>query len=152
MKLSETLNRDYIAAMKSRNQVQLTVLRLLKTAISNRLVELKRPGGQLEDEELLDLLLKQAKQRKDSIEQFKAARRDDLADKEEQELHVLESYLPKQLDDEELKEIITNVIRELGASGPQAMGKVTGAVMSRYKGQVDGKKTSAMIKQLLSSQ
>lgn len=149
MSLDEQLNQDYIAAMKSRDSTRLTVLRLLKTAISNRLVELKQPGGKLDDAEITTLIVKQSKQRRDSIDQFAKAGREDLAEKEQHELKILETYLPRQLSDAELSEAIRKEITASGLSGPSATGKVTGAIMAKYKGQVDGKRVSAMVKELL---
>lgn len=150
MTLAEQLSQDYITAYKAHEAVKLAVLRMLKTAMTNRLVELKNPGGQLDDNEILALILKQAKQRKDSIEQYVAASRQDLADKEAAELAILETYLPKQLDAAELDCAITSAIAETGAKGPQEMGKVMGIIMAKYKGKVDGKQVSALIRQKLS--
>ena len=100
--LFEQIDVDYIKAYKAKDSVRLTVLRLLKTAVKNRLVELKRPGGSLADEEMLDIIIKEGKQRQDSIDQFTAAGRTDLADKEAAELVILKEYLPKPLSAEEL--------------------------------------------------
>lgn len=149
MSLNEKLGRDYITAMKAKDAVALSVLRLLKTAISNRLVELKQPGGTLTDEEIMGLLLKQAKQRKDSIEQFEKAGRNDLAEKEQRELKVLESYLPSRLDDSQLAAVVEQEIRSIGATSPQDAGRVIGAIMAKYKGQADGKKVSVMVNECL---
>lgn len=153
MSLAERLNQDYLAAYKAHEAEKVGVLRLLKTAITNRLVELKKPGGTLDDDEILDLILKQAKQRKDSIEQYTQAKRQDLADKEAAELRILEEYLPKPLTEAELEEAIRLAMEETGASSPQEMGKVMGVIMAKYKGRVDGKAVSAMTRQkLLASQ
>lgn len=151
MTLGNRLNEDYLSAYKSRDSIRVSVLRLVKTAITNRLVELKRPGGSLDDSEVMDLLLKQAKQRRDSIEQYLAAKRDDLARKEEQELAILEEYLPRALDAAELDAALEEAIRSTGAAGPQDMGRVIGVIMSKYKGQVDGKQISALARQKLTA-
>lgn len=150
MGMSEKINEEYIKAYKTKDSTLLTVLRLLKTAMTNRLVELKQPGGTLDDEEILSLIMKQAKQRRDSIEQYEAANRKDLAEKEAAELQILESYLPKQLSDDELREVIAAEISRTGASTPQDMGKVIGMIMGKFKGQVDGKKVSSLVKAALS--
>ena len=97
MSLFETIEKDYVQAYKAKDAVRLTVLRLLKTAVKNRLVDLCRPGGTLDDAEMLDLIIKEGKQRQDSIEQYTSAGRQDLADKEAAELAVIQSYLPKAL-------------------------------------------------------
>lgn len=149
MKPGERLNKDYLAAYKSGDKLRLSVLRLLKTAISNRLVELKRPGGTLEDSEIMDILIRQAKQRKDSIAQYRKAKRDDLAEKEERELAILQEYLPQALTGEKLAEAIGAAIAETQAAGPKDMGKVIGLIMDKYKGQADGKEVSALVKQML---
>lgn len=151
MTLAEQISTDYITAYKAHETVRLGVLRMLKTAMTNRLVELKKPGGQLDDNEILALILKQAKQRKDSIEQYAAANRQDLASKETAELAILETYLPKQLDAAELDAAIAAAITDAGAKGPQDMGKVMGVIMTKYKGRVDGKQVSALIKQKLAA-
>jgi len=149
MNLADKLSQDYIAAYKTHDTAKLDVLRLLKTAITNRLVELKQPGGKLDDNEIMSLIFKQAKQRKDSIEQYGAAGRKDLADKEAAELHILEEYLPKQLTGAEMQAAVMEAIKETGAACPQEIGKVMDAIMAKYKGRVDGKAVSALIRQML---
>ena len=150
MSLFEQIEKDYIQAYKAKDSVRLTVLRLLKTAVKNKLVDLCRPGGTLDDGEMMDLIIKEGKQRQDSIEQYTAAGRSDLADKEAAELVVLQSYLPKPLSDEELTAVIDAAIAETGASSPRDMGKVISAVMAAHKGRVDGKVLSAAVKARLS--
>ena len=151
MSLFEQIEKDYIQAYKAKDSVRLTVLRLLKTAVKNRLVDLCRPGGTLDDSEMLDLIIKEGKQRQDSIEQYKAANREDLAGKEAAELAVLQGYLPKPLSDEELTALIDASIAATGASSPRDMGKVISAVMADHKGRVDGKALSAAVKARLSN-
>ena len=130
--------------------MRLTVLRLLKTAVKNKLVDLRRPGGSLSDEEMLDVIIKEGKQRQDSIEQYTAANRADLAEKEAAELRILQEYLPKALSPEELAEIIETTVTELQAATPKDMGRVISAVMGAYKGRVDGKALSEAVKKRLS--
>lgn len=146
MTLSERIEKDYVAAYKAKEQLKLDVLRLLKTAAKNMLVELRRPGGGLSDEEMTDVLLRQAKQRQDSIEQYRAAGRDDLADREAAELTVLREYLPQPLSREELDAVVEAAVAETGAASPKDMGAVMNAVMSKYKGRVDGKALSAAVR------
>ncbi|HIX40097.1 GatB/YqeY domain-containing protein [uncultured Desulfovibrio sp.] len=150
MSLFEQIEKDYIQAYKAKDSVRLTVLRLLKTAVKNKLVDLCRPGGTLDDGEMMDLIIKEGKQRQDSIEQYTAAGRSDLADKEAAELVVLQSYLPKPLTEEELTAVIDAAIAETGAASPRDMGKVISAVMAAHKGRVDGKVLSAAVKARLS--
>lgn len=151
MSLTERIETDYIAAYKTGKKDRVEVLRLLKAAAKNRLVELKRPGGSLSDAEMLDVLVRQAKQREDSIEQYSAANRKDLADKEAAELQILQEYLPAKLDDERLSAVILEAIQATGANGPQDMGKVIGQVMSAFRGQVDGKEVSRKVKEQLAA-
>lgn len=149
MTLNERIEKEYIEAYKAKQQLKLDVLRLLKTAIKNLLVEHRRPGGSLTDDEVMEVLLRQAKQRQDSIEQFRAANRHDLADKEAAELIILQEYLPTPLSPEELTTAIDNAVQSTGACKPQDMGKVMAAIMEQYKGRVDGKMLSATVRQRL---
>lgn len=149
MTLAERIEKDYITAYKSKEQLKLDVLRLLKTAAKNLLVELKRPGGVLTDEEMLGVLIKQGKQRQDAIEQYRAASRPDLAEKEAAELAILQEYLPKPLTQEELEAAVDEAIRNTGAVVPQDMGRVMSAIMASHKGRVDGKTLSATVRQRL---
>lgn len=110
----------------------------------------RRPGGTLTDEEMMDVILKEGKQRRDSITEYEKAGRQDLADKENAELVILETYLPKPLTDEELAGVIEKTIAETGASSPKEMGKVMNAIMQGYKGRVDGKKLSQAVRTRLS--
>jgi uncharacterized protein YqeY len=146
MNLNEKIEQDYIGAYKAKDAVRLSVLRLLKTAVKNRLVALCRPGGGLSDDELLDVIIKEAKQRQDSIEQYTAARRTDLADREHAELLILREYLPKSLSAEEIANLVESAIKEFSASSPRDAGKVISAIMARHRGQVDGKFLAETVK------
>jgi len=149
MSLSERIDKDYIAAYKAKETTKVAVLRHLKTAIKNRMVEEMRDA--LSDDVVLELVAKQVKQRKDAFDQYSKAGRDDLAQVEAAEMVELEQYLPKQLSDDELSAAIDAVIAQTGASGMKDMGKVMGAVLAAHKGQVDGKKASDMVKSKLSA-
>ncbi|MCM0754311.1 GatB/YqeY domain-containing protein [Desulfovibrio aminophilus] len=148
MALQARIESDFVAAYKAKESVKVAVLRMLKTAIKTRQVELCRP---LEDDEILDVIAKQVKQRRESIEQFNAGGRPDLAEKEAAELDELSGYLPKALSDEELAQAVDAAIAALGASGLKDMGRVMQAVMDAHKGQVDGKKASALVRGRLSA-
>ena len=150
MSLFERIEKEYIEAYKAKDALRLGVLRLLKTSVKNKLVDLKRPGGSLSDPEMLDVILKEGKQRQDSIEQYTAANRPDLAEKEAAELDILQAYLPKALSIEELRQIIDKTITDLKATSPKDMGRVISAIMTAYKGQVDGKTLSETVKKRLS--
>jgi len=148
MSLSKQIDKDYIEAYKAKATVKVAVLRHLKTAIKNRMVEEKSEG--LSDEVVLDLIAKQVKQRKDSFDQYTKAGRDDLAKVEADELLALEVYLPKQLSDEELSAAIDKAIADVGAASMADMGKVMQAVLGAHTGQVDGKKASGLVRSKLS--
>lgn len=143
MNIQERIEQDYIAAYKAKDKVRLATLRLIKTAAKNLQVELLRP---LEDNDYMDILLKQAKQRQDSIEQYQQAQRQDLADAEAAELVVIRDYLPQALSQEELAAIVEANVSPLLSGGIKMMGKAIQAIMGEYKGRVDGKMVSEMVK------
>lgn len=150
MTLYDQIEDEYLKAYKAHENEKVGVLRLLKSAVKNRLVELKRPGGTLNDPEMLDVILKQARQRLDSIEQYKAAGRDDLAGKEAAELEILQTWLPKQLSQAELAEVIGKIITATGAVGNRDMGKVMKELSANYAGRYDGKEASTLVREMLS--
>lgn len=150
MTLFEQINADYIAAYKAKETVRVSVLRMLKTSVKNRLVELRRPGGELSDEEMLDIVLKEGKQRRDSIAEYDKAGRSDLASREAEELAILEAYLPAAMSEEELAAAVEQAVAEAGASSPREMGKVMSLLMPRCKGRVDGRKLSQAVRDRLS--
>ena len=148
MSIQGRIESDYIVAYKAKDTVRLAVLRHLKTAAKNREVELLHA---LIDDDLLDIISKQVKQRKDSIEQYEKHGRTDLAAVEVAELAVLLEYMPQPLSDAELTETINRLVAETGASGPKDMGKVMQALTLGYKGRYDGKKASEAVRSKLSS-
>ncbi len=143
MSIAEQIDKDYIQAYKAKDQVKLGTLRLLKTAAKNRQVELMRS---LEDDDYMDVILREVKQRQDSIEQYNAAGRPDLAEKEAAEAAVLQEYLPAQLSEEELAEVVEKTVAPLLDGGMKNMGRAISAIMAEYKGRVDGKAVSAAVK------
>lgn len=149
MTLAQRIETDYLAAYKGKDAVRLSVLRLLKTAMKNLLVE--RMQKPLEDGDILDVVARQCKQRQDSIAQYTAANRADLAAKEERELLILKEYMPEQITGEALKGVIGGLIAETGAAGPKDMGKVMQALTARHKGRYDGKEASALVRELLAA-
>lgn len=147
MSIAERIEKDYIIAYKAKEQTRLGVLRLLKTAAKNFQVEHMRP---LTDEDWMDVILRQAKQRQDSIEQYTKAGRKDLADVEEAELVVLRDYMPQALSPAELEAAVAAAAAPFlgeGAGGMKNMGKAIQAIMTEYKGRVDGKVVSEAVKQ-----
>lgn len=147
MTLAQKIEVDYLTAYKAKDAVRLSVLRLLKTAIKNLLVE--RRQQPLEEGDILDLVSRQCKQRLDSIEQYTAAGRTDLAAKEEEELVILREYLPEQIAGDALRALVAELIVQTGALGAKDMGKVMQALTGGHKGQYDGKEASGIVRELL---
>ena len=150
MSLMEQIEKDVIAAMKSKDAVKLSTLRMLKSAVGNYLIQTKKDKA--DDAEVLGMIAKQAKQRRESLESFEKAARKDLADKEKAELAILEAYLPKQLTDEELKAEVQKAIGISGAKSPADMGKLMKTLMPAIQGKADGKRVQDAAKALLSGQ
>ena len=144
MSLEQTLGADIVTAMKARDQNKLTALRMLKTALTNKSIE---KGRALDGAEELQVVSMLVKQRRDSIEQFIKGGRQELADKEQAEIAILNGYLPASATDEEIAAAVTSAIAETGATGAKDMGKVMKAVMAGLAGKtVDGKKVSEAVK------
>lgn len=146
MSLKEKLAEDLKDAMRSRDESRKTAIRMLLTAIKNAEVAAIR---QFDDAEVLAVIAKQVKQRRESIEEFKKAGRQDLVDKEMAEMRVLEAYLPAQMSRDEIVAEAQKVIAELGARGPQDKGKVMGAIMPRLSGRAEGRLVNEVVTELL---
>jgi uncharacterized protein YqeY len=146
MSLSDRLNEDMKQAMKSQDKFKLSVIRMVRSTIKNSEIDLKRP---LDDNEVLDVLTREIKQRKDSLQEFTKAGRDDLADSLSAELVILAEYMPQQLSEEEVKAIVQQTIQQIGASSKADMGKVMTALMPQVKGRADGKLINQLVQQLL---
>lgn len=146
MSLKERFSSELKDSLKSGDRLKLSTIRLIMASLKNREIE-KR--GSLSEEEIIDLLVSLSKQRKESIEEFKKGGRQDLVDKETEELKIIESYMPQQLTPEEIKKIIGETITETGASGPKDIGKVMKVLMPKVKGRADGKLVNEMVKELL---
>ncbi len=148
MSLPDRLTQDLKLAMKSRDQLRMDVIRMIKAAILNKEVELKRD---LDDAEMSRVMTALVKQRRESVEQFEKAQRIELAAKERKEIEIIESYLPKPLSTDELEAIVASVVLETGSSTLKDMGTVMKAVMARLVGQsIDGKQVSDLVKSKLS--
>ena len=149
MSLKQQIDGDIKKAMLAKNKEELEALRSIKSLIL--LAETEKGGiEEISSEAEKKLLMKAAKQRKESAEIFEKQDRKDLADRELLQLEVINRYLPKQLSEEEIKNTLLNVIKEVGASGPQDMGKVMGVATKKLAGQADGKIISELVKKLLS--
>lgn len=147
MSLREQILEDIKTAMKSKEVDRLSAVRFLQAAIKNREIEL-RPNG-ITEQDVIAVIKKMAKQRKDSISEFEKAGRNDLVDKEKYELTVLEAYLPKQMSAEDVAKIVDAVIQSQGATQLKQMGGVIKEVMSKTDGQADGKLISDLVKSKL---
>lgn len=161
--LKEQLQKELTEALKTGNQLKRLVLGTLMTAVKNK--ELAKRGqigketndpreleqkSQLSNDEIMEVIAGEIKKRKDSIEQFQAGGRNDLAEKEKMEMEILVAYLPEQLSEEEVRNEVQAVINQLGVRDMKEMGKVIGVVMAKLKGRADGGSVSKIAKELLS--
>ncbi|AFS69933.1 MULTISPECIES: GatB/YqeY domain-containing protein [Exiguobacterium] len=147
MSLQERLTVDMKEAMRAREKDRLTTIRMVKSSLQNEAIKLGKQ--ELTDEEELTILSREMKQRNDSLREFERADRHDLVEKIQAEIIVLEAYMPKQLSEEEVQEIIDAAIAKTGASAPSDMGKVMGIVMPQLKGKADGALINRLVKQQL---
>lgn len=147
MLLTERLNQDMKIAMRSRDKVTLSVIRMVKASLQNEAIKLGKDV--LTEEEELTILSRELKQRNDSLHEFKEAGRMDLVEKLDVELDVLQVYMPEQLTNEELEEIVLQTIKEVNASSKKEMGKVMGALMPKVKGKADGTEVQKLVQKHL---
>ncbi|WP_242346476.1 GatB/YqeY domain-containing protein [Anaeromyxobacter terrae] len=148
MALKETLDADMKAAMREKDAPKLSVIRMLKSAIKYREIEVMKP---LDDAGVLAVIATEIKRRRDSVEQYRAGNRADLADKEEAEILVLQAYLPAQLGEDELRAKVDAAIAKTGAQGPKDMGAVMKALLPEVQGRAEGKAVSDMVKARLAA-
>ena len=151
MPIREKINQQLIAALKSRNKTLVSTLRLVMTAIKEKDIE-NRSGGKREDikdQEILRVLVKMKKQRQDSADLYKKGGRQELLQTEIDEIKIIDSYLPKQLTEEELKKICKETIESLGATSIKDMGKIMGALKKKNAESIDFSKVNLIIKDLL---
>ena len=144
--LFDKINADIITAMKAKDEASLSTLRMLKSAIKYKEVDLKR---EVTDTEVIEVLAKQAKQRKESIEGFEKGGRAESAASEKTELALIEKFLPASLSDAELTGLVEEAIKSSGAAGPKDMGKVMGVLNPKIKGRADMGKVSSLVKSKL---
>ena len=146
LSLSEQIMSDMKEAMKARDKVRLNTVRMIKSALMNEKI---KAGHDLTAEEELTVLSREKKQREESIEEFTKANRKDLADETKQELTIVESYLPKQMTQEELNQAVSSAIAEVNAQGKSDFGKVMKVLMPKIKGKADGKAASDVVRKQL---
>ncbi|WP_257346049.1 GatB/YqeY domain-containing protein [Pseudalkalibacillus decolorationis] len=147
MSLLDRLNQDMKQAMRNKEKQKLTVIRMVKASLQNESIKL---GHELNQEEELTVLSREVKQRKDSLQEFEKAGRDDLVQNQRQEIDILNEYLPEQLSDEEVEQIVKETVEQVGATSKQDMGKVMGAIMPKVKGKADGGLVNRLVQKHLS--
>ncbi len=147
MEFDARINQEMVLAAKAKDKIRLSAIRMIKTNIHNREIDLKR---KMTEAEFLQLLSSMVKQRKDSIDQFKKGGREDLVEKEESELKVIQEFMPEQMSEEDITLEIDKALKEVGAAGIKDMGKVMKVLMSRLTGKADGKIVGEKVKERLS--
>ncbi|MFD1038524.1 GatB/YqeY domain-containing protein [Virgibacillus byunsanensis] len=148
MSLLEQLNLDMKQAMKNKDKDTLSVIRMVKASLQNESIKLGK--DELSEDEELTILSRELKQRKDSLQEFKSAGRDDLVEKLEIEINILQEYMPKQLSNDELEAIVQSTIQEVNATSKKEMGKVMSAIMPKVKGKADGSQINKLVNKHLS--
>jgi uncharacterized protein len=146
MALREKLDEDLKSAMRAKDSLRMNTVRALKSAVKYREIELMKP---LDDAGILGVMATEIKRRRDSVEQYRAGNRADLADKEEAEIKILQEFLPQQLTPGEVEAKVVEVIARVGAQGPKDMGAVMKALLPEVQGRADGKVVSELVKQRL---
>lgn len=146
MTLKERLQEDLKTALKNKEQLRLSVIRLAKSAITNQ--EIAR-GHELSDPEVIEVLAKEAKQRKDSIAEYEKAGRSDIVANLQAEIEILQAYLPAQLSEAEIRQLVKETITELGVTSKKELGKVMAALMPKTKGRADGRVVNQIVNSML---
>ena len=143
MEIKEKIEQDFKQALKAKDRIAVSTLRMLKSALHNK--EIEKQGEKLTEGEVVKVIAKQVQQHRDSIEQFAKGKRQDLVEKETQELQVLKTYLPEQLSPEKIKDMVQRIITESTAKDKSDFGRVMKLVMAEIKGRADGKLVSQMV-------
>ena len=146
MTLKSTLEDHMKQAMRSRDNLRRDVIRYVRSEVRNQEIRVQHD---LDDQEVIQVLARQAQQRRDSIEAFQAADREDLVQQEQSELAIIMEYLPQQMTENEIVELVKKTVEEVGAQGPSDMGKVMGRIMPQVKGRAEGRAVSAAVSQVL---
>ncbi|QSS99003.1 GatB/YqeY domain-containing protein [Pontibacillus sp. ALD_SL1] len=148
MSLLERLNQDMKEALRNKEKERLSVIRMVKSSLQNEALKLGK--DELTEEEELTVLSREIKQRKDSLQEYKSAGRDDLAQKDERDIEIIQSYMPQQLSEDELDAIVQETIAEVGATSKKDIGKVMSAIMPKVKGKADGSLVNQFVQKHLS--
>lgn len=146
MSMQDQLNSDLKTAMKARDKTSLDVIRALKSQLTNKKIEL---GHDLSDQEASEVVLKELKQQKESLEEFEKGGRDDLAEDQKAKIVITEKYAPKQMSPEEVQAVVEQTAKDIDANSSADFGKLMGAVMPKLKGQADGNVVKQKVKELL---
>lgn len=147
MSLAERLQQDMKSALKNKEKEKLSTIRMVRAAIKKAEIDHKGP---LNDEQIIEVIMREVKQRKDAVQEYEKAGRHDLVEKEKEELQILETYLPEPLTEEELTEIIQETIQQLGVTSKKEIGKVMKTVLPKVKGRAEGKAVNQIVQKLLS--
>lgn len=150
MSFEQQINTDLKEAMKAKKQAAVRALRAVKSAILLAKTE-EGASGDLSEEDGLKIIRKQLKQRQDSVEVYQQQNREDLASTELEEIEVLQAYMPPQLSEDEVRNVLSGIIEKAGAAGPSDMGKVMGPAMAALNGKADGKMISTLVREMLSA-
>ncbi len=148
MSLQERLSEDLKDAMRRKDEIRRSTIRFIRAAVQNQEIDKRRA---LDDDEIIGVLSSLVRQHQESITEFKKADRQDLVEKEEAELRIIREYMPEQIPEEKLAELVREAISQTGASGPGDMGKVMGLLMPQVRGRADGAQVSSVVRQLLSA-
>lgn len=148
MDILKKIDDDLSASLKARDEIRVSTLRMMKAALKNAEIE-KRQKGSLKEEDITGVLSSLVKQRRESVEQYTKAGRADLADKESQEIKIIQEYLPKQLSGEELEDLIRSAIQETGVSSVKEIGKLMKVLMPKVKGRADGRVVNEKARDIL---
>ena len=150
MSLIENINKDLRQAQQEKNELLILVLRTINSEIHNK--EIEKKEEKKTEEDVLGILMSEAKKRKEAMEEFKKGERNDLAEKEQKELEILKKYLPEQMGEEQIREEAKKAIQEVGAAGSQDTGKVMSVLMGKLKGKAEGGIVSKIVSELLKNE
>lgn len=149
MNTLEKLEQDYKKSLQEKNEKVVGTLRLIKAALQNKEIDLHSKKDKLKEEDIVEVLQREAKKRRESMEMFKKGGREDLVSQEQEELNIISKYLPKQLSEEELKKIIHKIIQPLGELTVKDFGRVMNLVMKETKGKTEGNTVSRIVKEII---
>ncbi|MBA4493149.1 GatB/YqeY domain-containing protein [Paenactinomyces guangxiensis] len=146
MSLVKQLEQDMKSALKNKEKTKLSVIRMLRASIKKEEIDRRHA---LSEDDVLEVIMREIKQRKDSLSEYEKAGREELAQKEREEIEILQAYLPEQLSEEEVRALVQQVIQEVGAATKADMGRVMGAIMPRVKGKADGRLVNRLVQESL---